>query len=201
MNKELNILEIVKEDILRILGEEKSKKILLESIKLEIKVSDTFISQAIKELERENLIQFKENIILLTKEGQKIAKNIIKKHLAIEDYFKRFKREEEAHKIAHILEHYISEEVIKNIKKLSTFKKKGIPLTKFGLHKKGLISNITFSDYGLFERIVSMGMFPGKEIRIMYKIPDGLVVNVNSKKFALGRNIAKEIQVLKHERT
>lgn len=201
MDKETDILKIVEEDILRMLGERKDKKNYFKSIKSEIKVSDSFISRAIEELEKENLIQVKENVILLTEDGEKIAKDIIKKHLLIENYFKRTRSGEEAHKIAHILEHYISEEVIRNIKKLSTFRGKGIPLIKFGLHKNGLISDITFSDYRLFERIISMGVFPGKQIEAIHKIPDGIVIKVNSKKFAFGKDIAKEIQVLKYEKT
>jgi len=74
--------------------------------------------------------------------------------------------------------------------------KESIPLTKLELNKKGIITDIIFSDYGLFERIVSMGIFLGEKIRVMYEIPDGIVVNVGGKKFALGKDIAKEIEVL-----
>jgi len=201
MDKELNILEIVKEDILRILGEKEDKKILLKSIKSEIKVSNTFIFRAIGELKRETLIQFKESFILLTKKGQDKAKNIIEKHLLIEDYFKKTRSKEEAHKIAHILEHYISEEVINNIKKLSTLKGKGIPLTKFRLNKATLITDVVFKNSELFERIVSMGMPPGERIIVRSEIPNAIIVETKNKKFALGKNLAKRIRVLKYEKT
>jgi len=56
MNKKSNIIKIVKEDILRILGEEK-RRISLEILKEEIKVSLSFINEAIEELEREGLIK------------------------------------------------------------------------------------------------------------------------------------------------
>jgi hypothetical protein len=91
----------------------------------------------------------------LTEEGEEKARDILKKHLVFEDYFKKTRTEREAHKIAHILEHYVSEEVLNNIKKLSTFKKEGIYLTKLKLSKKGLITNIIISGNGLFERVVS----------------------------------------------
>jgi len=41
-----------------------------------------------------------------------------------------------------------------------------------------------------------MGILPGEKIRVMNKIPDGIVVNVGGKKFALGDEIAKSIRVL-----
>jgi len=125
MTKKSSILKIVKEDILRILGEEK-RRISLEILKEEIKVSLSFINEAIEELKRERLIKSQQIFFILTEEGEEKARDILKKHLVFEDYFKKTRTEREAHKIAHILEHYVSEEVLNNIKKLSTFKKEGI---------------------------------------------------------------------------
>jgi len=200
MTEESDILRIVEEDILRILGEEKSKRVSLESIKSEIKVTYLFITNAIKELEREGLVQSQGDSIVLTKEGVGKAENIVKRHLVLENYFKiktkRTRSEREAHKMTDILEHYISKEVIEHIKKLSTFKTEGIPLTKLALNKEGVITDILFPDYGLFERIVSMGIVPSEKIKVMYKIPDGMVIYVGGKKFALGNDIAKGIEVL-----
>jgi len=194
MIKESDILKIVKEDILRILGEEKTR-ISLESIRSEINVSDIFISEAVKELEKKNLIRFNNNFISLTKEGEENAKDIVKKHLVIENYFKETKNERDAHKAAHILEHYVSKEVIDNIKKLSTFKHKSIPLTEFKIDKEGMITDIIFSDYGIFERIVSMGIFPGEKIKITNRISNNIIVNVENKKIALNRDMARGIKV------
>ena len=196
MTKESDILKIVKEDILRILGEREGK-LSLESIKTEVKVSPSFASKAIKALEEKNLIQRGEKIVRLKKNGQNEAKDIVRKHLLLENYFKKTRSEREAHKMTDILEHYVSMEVINNIKKISTFKKEGIPLTKLELNQKGIITDIIFSDYGLFERMISMGIFLGKKIRVMYEIPDGIVISVGGKKIALGKEIAKKIEVLR----
>lgn len=193
MPKESDILKIVKEDILRVLGETK-KGVSLRDIKAEIKVSHSFVSQAIKSLEEENLISVKKNFIILTRDGKNKARAIAKKHLILEKYFKKVRSEKEAHKIAHILEHYVSEEVIKNIKKLSTLKKRGVSLAEFRL-KNGLISDITL-DIGLFERIISMGIFPGEKIKIINEISNGIVVEVKDKKFVLDKDIAKKIKVI-----
>jgi len=198
--KEPDILKIVKDDILRILCE-KRKKTSLETIKDEIKVVHDLISEALEELERDGLITIQKNLILLTGLGQESAKNILKKHFVLENYFEKTESKIEAHTAAHILEHYVSGEVINNIKKLSTLKMEGVPLTKFELNKEGMITDITFSDYRLFERIVSMGIFLGEKIIITNEIRHGIVVKIGNKKFALDNIIAKEIKVVEYERS
>ncbi len=196
MNKESDILKIVEEDILRILGERKGKG-SLNIIKEEINIILSYISEAIERLKKEGLIQAQQGFFELTKTGERIAKDILKKHVVFENYLKRTRTEKEAHEIANILEHYISEEVIKNIKELSTFKGKGVPLTELKLPKELLIANITIPDNELFERIISMGIFPGEKIKIMNEIPNGIVIKIKNKKFVLDENIAKEIMVIK----
>jgi len=190
-----DILKIVKEDILRILAEE--KRVSLDSIKTKVKVPSFFISKALKELERKKLIETEGNFIKLTEIGQKESEDILKKHLVLEEYFKKTLDERVAHRKAHVLEHYVSEEVIRNIKKLHTFEERGIPLTEFKLHTEGLITDINILDDGLFERIVSMGIFPGEEIKIVNEIPNSIVIEVKNKKFVLDKDIVKEIKVLK----
>ena len=198
MIEESKILTIVKEDILRILGERKEKA-SLEFIKEEIKVCRSFVSEAIRDLEEKDLIQVKKNFVRLIKKGQIQADNILRKYLTLEKYFEKARSKKEAHKIAHILEHYISEEVIRNIKKLSTLKGKGIPLIRFK-QKEGLIINLNLN-IGLFERIISMGIFPGEKIKIINKIPNAIVIEVKNKKFALAKDIAKEIKVLEYDKS
>ena len=194
---EESILQIIRGDILRIMGEEKNEKVSLKSIKSEIKASDSFISKASEQLEKENLIQLEKDFVILTEKGQDETNYIIKKHSILEDYFKEKRDEEEAHKAADILEHYISREALNNIKKLSTFEGAELPLTEFELNRESLITDIEFSVGGLFERMVSMGILPGEKITILYNIPDGSVVNVSRKKIALGKDIAKKIKVVK----
>jgi Mn-dependent DtxR family transcriptional regulator len=187
----------VKEDILRILSE-RSERTSLETIKDEIKVAHPIISEALEELGKDGLITIQENFISLTEPGQKKAKTILEKHFVLENYFRKAKSKIEAHTAAHILEHYVSRRVINNIKKLSTLKKEGVPLTRFELNKEGLIAEITFSDYKLFERVISMGLFPGEKIMLIGEIHHGIVLKVKNKKFALDRSIAKGIKALKY---
>lgn len=204
MPKESDILKIVKEDILEALGR-KNKRISIKFMNLEVNVSSSFVSEAIKELEKEDLIKIslekkhQQEYIQLTKKGQSTSKDIIKKHFVLEKYFKKRRGRGEAIRVTNVLEHYISTEVVDTIKKLSTFKKSGVSLTEFK-QKEGLITDINLS-IGLFERIVSMGIFPGERIRIMNKIPNGVIVEIKNKKFAIAKSIAKEISVLEHEKS
>ncbi len=199
MIEESDILWIVKDDILRILGE-REDEVSLRSIRMNINVSPSFLSKTIDILEEENLVEVEKGFIRLTKNGRVEAEDIVKKHLVLENYFKESRSEREAHQTAHLLEHYVSEEVINNIKKLFTLKKDGILLINFGLNNEGLISDIVFSDYKLFERLVSMGILPGEKIEITNKISSGLIVKINNKKFFMDKKIAKEIIVLEYEK-
>ena len=177
--KESDILRIVREDVLRI-GERK-EKISLEVIKSEVEVSSSFVFKTIRNLEEEKIIQVEDEFIRLTKKGQIEAKDIVKKHQLLEDYFKETRSKKEAHQAANYLEHYVSEVVINNLKKLSTLKKQGVPLTKFQLHTRGKITDISLSDYGLFERIISMGIFLGEEIMLTNEIPHTIIVKIKNK--------------------
>ncbi|GAI45334.1 unnamed protein product [marine sediment metagenome] len=65
------------------------------------------------------------------------------------------------------------------------------------MREESLITDITILDNDQFERMVSLGIFPGNKIILMNEIPGGIVVKVKNKKFALSKNIAKKINVLK----
>ena len=197
---EADVFKIVKEDVLRILGE-REEAVSLGIIKSEIKASSSFVSNTIRSLREDDLIQIDATCIRLTKKGRDEAKNIVKKHRILENYLKETRNEREAHQAAHLLEHHVSEEVINNVTKLSTLKKDGVPLTKFQLHTKGIITDISLTDYGLFERVVSMGMFLGETITITNEVPQAIIVKIKNKKFALDKNIAQEIRVAEREKS
>lgn len=196
--KEADILKIVKEDILRILGETK-KMASLTIIKAEIKASPLFVSKALEELQKEGLIELTENSISLTQLGQETTKPLLESHLVLEDYFGKIESKIDAHTAAHLIEHYVSREVLNDIKKLSTLNTVGIPLTEFGFNKEGVIAEIMFSDFRLFERVVSMGIFPGEKIVLLSEVLSGIVLQINNKKFALDKSIAERIKAVEYE--
>jgi Mn-dependent DtxR family transcriptional regulator len=88
--------------VLRILCETNERS-SLEFLKNEINVAHTILSEALKELQREDLITIQENSVSLTQLGQKKAKTILEKHLVLEDYFEKTESKIEAHTAAHII--------------------------------------------------------------------------------------------------
>jgi Fe2+ transport system protein FeoA len=67
------------------------------------------------------------------------------------------------------------------------------------LKEEGLITDINLN-IELFERIVSMGICPGEKIRIIGQIPNGIIIEVRNKKFALDKEIARKMKVLEYEK-
>jgi Mn-dependent DtxR family transcriptional regulator len=197
MDKNSEILKIVKEDILRILAEAR-EAVILDSISEELRTSDRSISEAIEGLKIDNLISIKNNSVSLTKKGNCEAEKIFEKHLFLERYFRDIKNKKDAHRMSHIIEHYISEEVIDNLKKLSTFKGDGKPLVEFK-EGKGFITDINL-DTQLFERIISIGIFPGEKIEKMFDLPNGIIIKIRNKKIFIPRKIAGNIKVLSNEK-
>lgn len=195
---ESDLVKIVIEDVLRILGE-RNKNVLREHLESEIRASRAFIFKIITSLEKDNLIRIDGKFIRLTKNGRNEAKVIVKKHQFLEDYLKETRSKRDAHRTAHLLEHFVSEEVVNNLKILSTLKKEGVPLTQLERHTQGIITDIFLSDYGVFERIISMGIFLGEKITITNETPNAVIVKIQNKKFALDKKIAREIRVTAYE--
>ncbi len=193
IGKEIDTLQIIKEDILEALGK-KGKKVLPVAINPEIKVSRLLKFQALEELEEEGSIKTEGKLIYLTAAGLKKAEEIAKKHLVIENYFRKSRSKQEAFKAAGFLEHYVSQEVIDNFKELASLKKEGIALADFK-EEQGLITDIV-SETKLFERIISMGICPGSRIKILNKLPNGIIVEIENKKFALGKKISQGIKLV-----
>jgi len=191
---ELNSLKVSKEDILRMM-EEKGGKTSIELVRKELGVPDSLLSSAIEELEKEGLILISDKDMELTGKGKEKSNELLKKHIAIENYFRDVKGQQRARRLAHILEHYISEEVMKNINELKKLRVKGKPLTDLAFHEKGLMADILTEDDRLFERLVSMGIFPGNKIELLEKLPNGLIVKINGKKYILDWSIVKHIKV------
>lgn len=199
-----NPLKIAKVNILRVLieetcGSEAISKVRELSMELIIPESwsknpDEFFSEEIKELHKEGLICVQYEKITITEDGMIQAEIILNYHKVIENYFKQDFNEEDAHKIAHILEHYISKEVVENMKMISELEGFGIPLSEFS-SSEGIITRLSFDDPQLFERIVSMGVCPGQRITIIARVGIGVVVKLRNTQLAIDYRISKGIMV------
>lgn len=193
MDKKSDTFKVIKEDILRVLSERGGSS--LDSLQEKIRASSSSISFGIQELEKQNLVRSQQLLFELTEKGKKAAQPILKRHRIVEEYFKKTRSEKEAHRAAHILEHYIFKEVSDNIKKLSTFRKESTSLVNIGLFQPRVIIDITVPNTSLFERLISTGIFPGEQIEIVDRIPKDFIVRVGSNKFAIDHSLAEDIKV------
>lgn len=199
-----NPLEIVKVNILRVLIEEtcgskaisKVRELSKELIIPESweKNPDEFFLEGLNELQKEGLIHVQDDKITITEDGMILAEKILNYHKVIEDYFKRDFNEDDAHKIAHILEHYISKEVVENMKMISELEGFGVPLSEFS-SSEGIITRLSFDEPQLFERIISMGVCPGQRITIIARVGIGLIVKLRNTQLAIDYKISKGIMV------
>jgi Fe2+ transport system protein FeoA len=114
----------------------------------------------------------------------------------MEKYFEGIKGKKEAHRISHIIEHHISREVLDNLRKLSTFKEEGLSLSDFK-GDSGSITDITL-EAKQFERIISMGIFPGERIKVVARLPNGIVVRIENKKIFFSWEMARDIKVVEY---
>jgi len=62
-------------------------------------------SKALEEIKQGRLIKEKDHFISLSESGKRRSENILRKHLILENYFKKTRDEVTAHRKAHILEH------------------------------------------------------------------------------------------------
>jgi len=187
----------LREDILRVLGQSNPAGISLNSLEGKIEAwPPAHLRNAITNLEKGGLIRSKGGYLQLTENGEGQALSAAEKHAAIENYFRRNRPPEDARIAADILEHYISSDVGKKLSNLSSTVRKEIPLSETEPGQDHIVTDLNLDDSRLFERLVSMGIHPGGEIRILGRIRNGIVVGLREKKLALGVELVSGIKVL-----
>jgi DtxR family Mn-dependent transcriptional regulator len=180
---------------------------------------DEDIDEVIEELKKRNLIIISNDQIAFTEEGHNIAKTIIRRHRLAERLFADVfeMREETIHEDACKMEHILSEELTdsvctflghpptcphgKPIPRGECCKKYSVDvsplvmrLTDFEVGQKGRIVYIVPSDPSRLNRLNSIGINAGSEIKLIQKRPS-VVVNVEETTIALDPEIAREIFV------
>ena len=202
-----NAIDIIKENILRVMIEEttgtetivKVRELAREPIipeSWEIN-PDEFFMEGLRELQEKGLVTVSDTVIKqisITEKGRNEAEIIFSRHTAIEKYLLRDLDEIEAHRAAHVLEHMISEEVIENMKRITSIEDDGGSLLEFNFNE-GIISALKIDDTQLFERMISMGVCPGQRIKIIAKIAAGLIVKLKHTQIAIDRSICDDIKV------
>jgi len=166
----------------------------LEELKGHARVSDLIlifgvspgtISSALAKLERMNLVTRKDRKINLTEEGKKLAERLIRAHRLSErlltdiigiDWVR-------AHEIAHRLEHVWPDDVLERLDEIlgrprtcphghpipgRVGKVEGVKLSEARPGKYRVVMIIREEEWVL-RRALELGLFPGKEVRVMDK--------------------------------
>lgn len=200
-------LDIMQENILRVIYEETSRSNTMEKVK-ELSQEpnvvakkwnldfDQLFQDSIYALQTKNLIQLENGIIILSENGILEAKEIFSRHLMIEECLLRDYDSLEAHRAAHILEHNISKEVLSNMKRISQLENKGMTLPELFNFGEGIIISIKLDNPQLFERMIAMGICPGQKIIVLAKIIGGFVVKLGNTQIALDNSICQKIKVM-----
>lgn len=185
-------LKRLEEDILKYIYEHDDKKVEDEKLKKTFQNINGDIDQIVNKLISEEFIIKNDNYYSLTRAGEEIAELIFRIHNEIEEYIKGKALSWNAHQMAHILEHKLTEEQIEKMIKISKFKERGVSLTDFKL-LSGTIVDVTLNNCSIWTKLVSVGIFPGQKIYILNRTTSNYLIEVKNSKFAIDRNLADGI--------
>ncbi len=202
------------EDIIRDLW------IAINENKKEVSINDVD-AYILKELEKQGFIEIQGNKLRLTNKGEELGRKIIRLHRLTERLlFDILGMEEEIYeKTACNLEHVITEELEEAICTLLGHPKicphgKPIPPGKCCINHEKLVKRVVYPlnelfpgdegklsyiysrNPGLINRLMSLGLIPGRRIKVLKKFPS-YIVQVGNTQIALDEEIAKNIYVIK----
>ncbi len=184
-----------------------------------MKVSPASVSEMIKVLANEGLVQYeKYKGVALTEEGLAYARQLRKKHHVLERFLTDYLNIDHAtaHEEACRMEHAISDEsAIKmchmmgthvdsdcqSCKKPCKAASEGttniMPLNRLAMSESGVISHIRSEDTDVVKKLISMGFVPGRRISIETILSDGgpRIVRMGDATMALDYNLASNIFV------
>ncbi len=194
--------------------------IAINEDKREVRTSEIDVS-ILKELERQGFIEVHGDKLKLTDKGEELGRKIIRLHRLTERLlFDILGMEEEIYeKAACSLEHVVTEELEEAICTLLGHPKicphgKPIPPGRCCVNHEKLVKRIVYplnelypGDEGklsyiysrspeLVNRLMSLGLIPGRRIKVLKKFPS-YIVQVGNTQIALDEEIAKNIYVIK----
>lgn len=212
------MLAKTREDYLEIIFhlESEGKSATTSLIAAHLKISDASVSEHLKKLADENLINhLPYKGASLTPKGKKLALDIVRRHRLSERFLtdKLGVKWEEAHVEAHKMEHGISKVVGDKMFKMLGEPKtcphgnpvpdeegriKEIPsrpLVDFNKNDRLTIVKITDEEPKLLCYLATLGLMPRKQIKVEQKAPfhGPVMVKVGGAVYALGRKIAESI--------
>jgi DtxR family Mn-dependent transcriptional regulator len=208
-----NTAEEILEILWVLLVENKRNNIKLEDIKFENKES------AVSELVKIGFISIKNNIISFSNKGKKYAQNVIRRHRIAERLLVDVLslNENIADSSACQFEHILHPEVEESIctllghpkvcphgksippgdcclKSKWVIESKIKPLSALNPGNKGIITYIHTGNNKTLQKLMAMGVLPGRTISLLHKFPS-YVFKIGHSQTAIDREIASEIYV------
>ncbi len=179
---------------------EKGKLARTKTLAMELKISPASASEMLQKLAKNGLINYKPyKPISLTKKGEKIGRRITEKHRLIEKFLTLIGIRKNVHEEACVLEHAVSDNVEKALKKQLVEKK----VMKLCNIETGECAEIMFIQSGrnAKRRLMEMGLVPKTRITVKRKSENSgpIEINVRGSSLVLGRNIAEKVLVKKSE--
>jgi len=184
-------LRLLIDDILRF-SKEKNRPVSIREIMEETNSNKIEVMDAIKEMEKEGLAEYEENLSL-TEKGEKIASEVYERHKTIEEFFGG----EEAHEIAHSLEHFLRKKDIETMKDMLTKRKESID--KFEEGERGIIVAFAINDPKIISRLIGTGLAPLTPFIIEKKRGNEMLLSVHNKLVAVDKILSKRIYAIEME--
>ncbi len=178
--KDKEWLRILMEDILR-LAEEENKSPTIFEVMRDCKVQREDVLEAIKALEENKLVVFKNNKIILTSQGKDAASTIYKYHKIVEDLF--------GHTVAHSFEH-LGESEIKLLEKEGNKTK---ALEDFEENEEGKVITLKIENPKILSRLMGVGIIPGKTFKTIKVREDMIILSIDQQIVILDRSLANKI--------
>jgi DtxR family Mn-dependent transcriptional regulator len=182
-----------------------------------LKLSPPSVSEMVKKLASKDLVSHTEKGVCLTREGNTIAKKVIRRHRLSERLLTDILgfKWDEVHDEACRLEHAISPEMEDRIaeslgnprtcphghpipdKDGKLTKEKVKPLSELRATEKGIIVSVFEEDPKMLQYLASLGLIPDVCVKVEEVAPFGgpLIVCVGGSRYALGREVASKIKV------
>ena len=188
------------EDYLKIIRSISDKEFVKTTeIAKKLNVTPGNVSQFLKKLAKKELVTHKPyKGVKLTKLGRKYAREIDEKHEISEEFLEKFLKVKEAHPEAEVLEHVVSKEIFKKMKKIVSLKEKAVKLNELKESENGEVLFMKISNHKTLARINAIGIVPGERVKLIRKIKNGpLIVKIKNTKISIGKEIANNVMVIK----
>ena len=166
------------EDILR-LAKEKGSSPTFKEVMDDSGVTREEVGEAVKELERKNLVKREGDNIVLTEEGEKTAEIIYNYHKTVEELF--------GHKTAHSFEH-MADKV-----KYLQMAKNSVPLMSFADGEEGVLISMELKNPKIIARLIGIGLVPGTRFKIVKVRDDVLVLDVSGRLVIVDKKLTNNL--------